>query len=746
MIGPAPERVIRPRILDSAHPDDCAEIEELRAASEVRQYDTLLFQLRDWVAIREPAHKWQPGELDEAARDCLEHSEPGELERWVFYPWSARLVRLLAPAPFRAVRENRNRYKITAAEQACLRRCTIGVVGLSVGHAVALTLAQEGVGGCFRLADLDSLDLSNLNRLRAGVHEIGEHKAVIAARHIAEIDPYVEVEIVPGGVRADNIEAFLDGPPALDLLVEECDDLEAKVALREHARRRGLPVLMETSDRGTLDVERFDSEPERPLLHGLIPGVSAADLHGLSSRQKVPYVLSILGVETLSAELRASMVEINQSLATWPQLASDVALGGAVVTHAARRILLGKKLDSGRYRIDLGGLLAPGAEEELAAPPPFLPEVVAEARLTPVLPPIPRLRSGDLAETDLQALVAHAILAPSGGNTQPWRFRLAPGRIDVLLDRERGGSFLDLDYLASYLALGAAVENLDVAATAAGLSSDIAMGADPSRADLVAQIRLRPGGGAPSAEPLYAAIAARVSNRQLGRPAPLDAALEGVLSAAAARHGAQVHLIRDRGELERLGVIAGRCDRLRLLSDPMRSDLITEVRWSGEETRSTGDGIDLATLEMTATDVAAMRVLTSPGVASLLRELELGHALEDRSHEVMEAASGALVITLPQASPAGYFQGGRALERVWLELTRAGIAVWPHGVAGFLFERVRRHGLSLEEQRELTELAADFDRLFQVEPGHARVMVLRLADAPPPTARSLRRPLESVLL
>jgi hypothetical protein len=29
---------------------------------------------------------------------------------------------------------------------------------------------------------------------------------------------------------------------------------------------------METSDRGVLDVERFDLEPDRPIFHGLLPG------------------------------------------------------------------------------------------------------------------------------------------------------------------------------------------------------------------------------------------------------------------------------------------------------------------------------------------------------------------------------------------------------------------------------------------------------------------------------------------
>ena len=62
---------------------------------------------------------------------------------------------------------------------------TIGIVGLSVGHAIAHTLALEGMCGRLRLADNDRIELSNLNRIPATVLDIGINKAVVAARRIA---------------------------------------------------------------------------------------------------------------------------------------------------------------------------------------------------------------------------------------------------------------------------------------------------------------------------------------------------------------------------------------------------------------------------------------------------------------------------------------------------------------------------------------------------------------------------------
>ena len=156
---------------------------------------------------------------------------------------------------------------------------------------------MEGLAGELRLADFDTLELSNLNRIPGSVLDLGVNKAVVAARRIGEIDPYLRVVTIPEGITPENLGSFLDG---LDLVIEECDSLDVKLLVREAARERRIPVLMETSDRGVLDVERFDLEPDRPLFHGLLAGLRSSDLAGLSIQQKAPYVLRILGAADVS--------------------------------------------------------------------------------------------------------------------------------------------------------------------------------------------------------------------------------------------------------------------------------------------------------------------------------------------------------------------------------------------------------------------------------------------------------------
>jgi hypothetical protein len=163
---------------------------------------------------------------------------------------------------------------------------------------------------------------------------------------------------VPEGVTEQNYHSVLQPEgQQTDLLIEECDHLPTKLNLRQEARKLGIAVLMESSDRGMLDIERFDIEPERGLLHGAVPE-PLPDFGQMTAQERMQLVGAIINFPATSTRLKESFAEIGKTLSTWPQLASAVTLGGAVATDTARRLLLGQDIQSGRYYIDLEQLVA----------------------------------------------------------------------------------------------------------------------------------------------------------------------------------------------------------------------------------------------------------------------------------------------------------------------------------------------------------------------------------------------------
>ncbi|MEU9710862.1 ThiF family adenylyltransferase [Streptomyces sp. NPDC047967] len=347
--------VWQPELFDLENPRDAHAFEKLLGSGSVREVsDTIEAQLEELVTCREPGLRASPEGIAHAVAQQLAGREVQRYGSWAWYPWSGRLVHLLPREEFRLVRTDRNRGRIERPQQRNLLERRVGIIGLSVGSSAALTFAMEGIAGGYKLADFDALSVSNLNRLRAGVHHLGLNKCVIAARQMTEIDPWLDIEIYTQGLNDDVMrEFFVGGHGPIDLLVEECDTPYVKLAAREIARELRVPVVMDANDRGLLDVERFDLEPARPLLHGVLGDTTAGDLADLTPQEQADVILAMVDRSRISPELEASISRIGTDLSSWPQLASGVALGGALTAEAARRILLGLPRPSGRFYTDL---------------------------------------------------------------------------------------------------------------------------------------------------------------------------------------------------------------------------------------------------------------------------------------------------------------------------------------------------------------------------------------------------------
>ncbi|HLS96835.1 MAG TPA: Rv1355c family protein [Sphingobacterium sp.] len=337
---------------------DRLRLDELKKSGEiVFIYDEIERQLNELIRCRYPAAAPSGGEV-QYMEEILGGRAAEDYGVWVYYPWRKTLVHILEEKEFVEVRTNRNQLKITGDERELLSQKKIGIIGLSVGQSIALTIAMERVCGVLRLADFDELDLSNMNRLRTGVFNIAVPKVVIAAREIAEIDPYLKVEIFPEGINRSNYDRFFNEQGSLDVLVEVCDSFDVKLESRFYAKDLKIPVVMDTNDRGMLDIERFDLDPGRPVFHGLADDLTPAKLSNLSAEEKGRYLMKIVDAEKLSLKMKRSVPEIRRTIVSWPQLASEVVLGGAMTTAVCRRILLGERVPSGRYYIDLDQLIS----------------------------------------------------------------------------------------------------------------------------------------------------------------------------------------------------------------------------------------------------------------------------------------------------------------------------------------------------------------------------------------------------
>ncbi len=348
----------RPIILSPAVSSDVKTIAEIKSLPATVVVDQLEGQVAELIKINNPTQVFSTEALQTQVKEFFRTTAKETFGLWVYYPWRQTLVRILEEKDFVQLRTSRNQYKITPEEQDILATKKIGVIGLSVGQSVAVSLAMERGFGELRIADFDTLELSNMNRIRTGIYNLGLKKAWMVAREIAEIDPFLKVTVYEEGITAGNMDDFFTLGGDLDLLIEECDSLPIKIGSRLKAKSLKIPVLMDTSDRGMIDIERFDLEHDRPLFHGRLEKFGA-EQHILDkiNQYRNEMMMDILDYENLSERAKNSISQIGKTITTWPQTASSVIMGGAACAYFARKLLLGNPVASGRYYIDLAQYL-----------------------------------------------------------------------------------------------------------------------------------------------------------------------------------------------------------------------------------------------------------------------------------------------------------------------------------------------------------------------------------------------------
>ena len=124
-----------------------------------------------------------------------------------------------------------------------MRGVRVAVGGLGgVGGSHLVTLARMGVGA-FSVTDLDVFDWPNLNRqFGAGVSTIGAPKLETMCRIVRDINPEVDLRLLPTGLDTHNIDHFLDGA---DLYMDSLDIFALDIRRRVFAacRERGIPAI-----------------------------------------------------------------------------------------------------------------------------------------------------------------------------------------------------------------------------------------------------------------------------------------------------------------------------------------------------------------------------------------------------------------------------------------------------------------------------------------------------------------------
>ena len=346
-------------------------------------------------------------------------------------------------------------------------------------------------------------------------------------------------------------------------------------------------------------------------------------------------------------------------------------------------------------------------------------------------------------------LVRAAVLAPSPDNNQPWRFLSRGDELAIYLDPTRALPS-DVNAMCDLIGLGAAIENIRIAASQLGYQTQVEHSVAEDEAiqggsEPAAQLTFHPGGDCDS---LFPYLAARCSNRRLYKAQPIsESVLNRINESVCKFSGTQLNWIADRPGIREFACLVAVSDCVRFGYEPFHHEVFRQLRFSAKEAEQTRDGLDVRSLELPPGAAILLRQLRPwPRMKCLLR-VGGGRLLTIPSVWSVRNSGAIGVITASTPSPEQFLEGGRVFQRVWLAAQAEGLGLHPLGSLSVFIAHVQRLQGRKLSRKHVEQLGNVIERLHGLLPGikdRVLLVAFRIGLARPPAVRSLRRPAEEV--
>lgn len=173
-----------------------------------------------------------------------------------------------------------------------LRRAHVLVVGLGgVGAYAAEMLCRAGVGQ-LTLVDADTVQPSNINRQLPALHStLGQTKAEVLAARFRDINPDIQLKVLPVYLKDEAIPALLDSA-RFDFIVDAIDTVAPKCYLIYHALQRGLKIVSSMGAGAKKDITQIRFADLWETYHCGLSKAVRKRLQKMGMKRKLPVVFS----------------------------------------------------------------------------------------------------------------------------------------------------------------------------------------------------------------------------------------------------------------------------------------------------------------------------------------------------------------------------------------------------------------------------------------------------------------------
>ena len=266
---------------------------------------------------------------------------------------------------------------------------------------------------------------------------------------------------------------------------------------------------------------------------------------------------------------------------------------------------------------------------------------------------------------NINQLIHYATLAPSGHNTQPWKFSIEENIVRIYPDFDRTLPVVDADNHALFISLGCALENLVISAKEYGLTSKVDFFPEDENEECL-RVTLTDE-NPPKETTLFESIPKRQSNRSMYEEQTIpDADMDKLLQVSGYETVAVKPFDTESHDVEPVIELVKEAGILQFKDERFVKELISWIRFNKKEAKTRRDGL-------------TAKVMGFPNIPRWLGRIIMNIFVTadreaEKSEKQIRSSSHLLLFICKKNDKRHWVDTGRAFQRVALMATSLGIA------------------------------------------------------------------------
>lgn len=325
-----------------------------------------------------------------------------------------------------------------------------------------------------------------------------------------------------------------------------------------------------------------------------------------------------------------------------------------------------------------------------------------------------------MTDSVLQEILNFAVQAPSGDNTQPWKFRkISENSIEIIAWGDKDNPIFNYKNIPTLIAIGAVIENIENLTAEYGFAttfeySEELQSGEVKNESVVAKCTFTAVNK--STDEIKQKILNRHTNRNEYTGEKIKEDTRNIIKEIASEDLVTKTVLFAGEEISEIADAVIESERTVLTYKSLHDTFFNSIRWksplAGEDTR----GLDVKTMELVPPARFIFGLYKNWSIAKILNKLGFSNIIASENSKTYKTASGYVIFSLEKLTQEGALKLGGVMQRHWVEICHLGLAAQLTTGISFLYPQIMRKESSITSLDELQKnnIVNAFNKILSV--------------------------------